>query len=87
MHSGNHSLLLRLPATKLSEYLVTGDGKSDSLTFTLSPFFDHDFLQLFRAIVLSLFFFSSLYLSGVPRRGFHCPEHHGRAIDEEASIL
>lgn len=35
MHSGNHSLLLRLPATKLSEDLVTGEGKSDSLTFSL----------------------------------------------------
>lgn len=36
MHSGNHSLLLRLPATQLSEDHVTGEGKSDSLTFSLS---------------------------------------------------
>lgn len=36
MHSGNHTLLLRLPATKLSEDLVTAEGKSDSLRFSLS---------------------------------------------------
>lgn len=36
MHSGNHSLLLRLPATKLSEDHVTGEGKSDSLSLFLS---------------------------------------------------
>lgn len=69
MHSGNHSLLLTLPATQLSEDLVTGEGKSDSLTFSLSLSFDHDFLQLCSAIGFALFF--SLYLSGVPRRGFN----------------
>lgn len=72
MHSGNHSLLLRLLATKLSEDLVTGERKSELLTFSplsLSlSFFDHDFLQLFSAIVFPLF--SALYLSSVPRRGF-----------------
>lgn len=36
MHSGNHSLLLRLPATNLSEDLVTGERKSDSSIFSLS---------------------------------------------------
>lgn len=34
MHSGNHSLLLRLLATKLSEDLVTGERKSELLTFS-----------------------------------------------------
>lgn len=85
MHSGNHSLLLRLLATKLSEDFVTGEEKSDSLTFPL-PFFDRDFLQFVGTIV---FFhrFPLFDLCGAPLRGFRCPEFHGRAIDEEASIL
>lgn len=44
MHSGNHSLLLRLPARKLSVDPVTGEGGSDSLS--LSLFFDQDFLSV-----------------------------------------
>lgn len=86
MHSGNHSLLLRLPATQLSEDHVTGEGKSDSLTFSLS-------LSLFWPWLPSLIQCRcgpSLFLSPSLRcasEGFRCTELHGRAIDEEASLL
>lgn len=69
MHSGNHSPLLQLSATKLSEDLVTWEGKSDSLKFTplsLSPFF------WLPSVIQSLCvpsFFLSLYLNTIPQRG------------------
>lgn len=68
MHSGNHTLLLRLPATKLSEDLVTGEGKSDSLTLSLLIFFWPWLPSVMQCHCVHSP--SSLYLSGVPRRGF-----------------
>lgn len=70
MHSGNLSPLLRLLATKLSEDLVTGEGKSDSFIFsfsllTVTPFSD--------SVPLCFLSFPSLYVSGVPLRGVSLP--------------
>lgn len=86
MHSGNHSLLLRLLATKLSEDLVTGEGKSDSLTFSpLSLLFWPWLPSVIQFCCVPSFFLSlSLRCSS---EGFRSPELRGRAIDEEASIL
>ena len=83
MHSGNHSLLLRLPARKLSVDPVTGEG---GIWISLSLFWP--WLPLGYSLPLCPPHPpSSLYLSGVPRRGFIAQSSMAGAIDEEASIL
>lgn len=88
MYSGNHNPLLSLPAKELSEDCVTGEGKSESLTFPLS-FFLLFFWPWLPSLIQcccrpSLFLSHSFHCAS---EGFHCTELHGRAIDEEASLL
>lgn len=76
-----------LPATKLSEDIFTGEGKSDSSKSSISVFFHP--LSLFwpqLPLVIQCHCVSPFALY-VPLEGFRCPDLHGTAIDEQPSVL
>lgn len=70
MHCGNHSLALRLPATKLSEDVATGERKSDSskssISFSLPPSFRKKSswkIQFLVEFIISLLWLIYLFIS------------------------